>query len=123
MKRLIVLAALISFAGCTTLRPIEGTANELQSRINAGGLLTAGDRVSIVTADAKRHVFRVRIIKDSLIDGTKDRVSVDQIVSVQKRKFSRAKTFLLVGCGIAFTGFIVYAAAHAAPAFALGGGP
>jgi uncharacterized lipoprotein YajG len=123
MKRLIVLAALISFAGCTTLQPIEGTANELQSRINAGGLLTAGDRVSIVSADAKRHIFRVRVVKDGIIEGGKDRVSVDQIVSVQKRKFSRGKTFLLVGCGVAFTGFILYAAAHAAPAFALGGGP
>jgi hypothetical protein len=123
MKRFIVMAALISFAGCTTLRPIEGTANELQDRINAGGLLTAGDRVSIVTADAKRHIFRVRVVKDGTIEGRKDRVSVDQIVSVQKRKFSRAKTFLLVGCGVVFTGFIVYAAANAAPAFALGGGP
>jgi hypothetical protein len=123
MKRFILLTALISFAGCTTLRPIDGTANELQSRINAGGLLTAGDRVSIVTADAKRHVFRVRVINDGIVEGKNDRVSVDQIVSVQKRKFSRAKTFLLVGCGLAFTGLIVYAAAHAVPEFALGGGP
>jgi hypothetical protein len=123
MKRFIVAAALISFAGCTTLRPIEGTPAELQGRIDAGGLLTRGDRVSIVTADAKTHRFRVRAISDGFLQGGEDRVPVDQIVSVQKREFSRAKTFLLVGCGIAFTGLIVYVAAHAAPAFALGAGP
>jgi hypothetical protein len=123
MKRFIVLVALMSFAGCTTLRPIEGTPTELQSRISSGGLLTRGDRVSIVTTDAKMHKFRVLVISEGIVQGRKDRVPVDQIVSVQKREFSRLKTFLLVGCGLAFTGFIIYAAANAAPAFALGAAP
>jgi hypothetical protein len=123
MKRFIVLAALMSFVGCTTLRPIEGTPTDLQSRIGSGGLLTRGDRVSIVTTDAKTHKFRVRVISEGMVQGGKDRVPVDQIVSVQKREFSRAKTWLLVGCGVAFTGLIIYAAAQAAPAFALGGAP
>jgi hypothetical protein len=123
MKRFIVLAALISFAGCTTLRPIEGTPNELQSRIGFGGLLRNGDRVSIVTTDAKTHKFRVRAISEGIVQGRQDRIPVDQIVSVQKREFSRAKTFLLVACGVAFTGLIIYAAAQAVPAFTLGGAP
>jgi hypothetical protein len=123
MKRFIVLAALMSFAGCTTLRPIERTPAELQNRIGSGGLLARGDRVSIVTADAKTHKFRVRVISEGIVQGRKDRVPVDQIVSVQKREFSRVKTTLLVGCGLAFTGFIIYAAANAMPAFALGGAP
>ena len=123
MKRIIVLAALISFAGCTSLRPVEGTPNELQSRINSGGLLTHGDRISIVTTDAKTHKFRVRVISEGIIEGRQDRLRVDQIVSLQKSEFSRVKTFLLIGCGIALTGFIIYAAAHAAPAFALGQTP
>jgi hypothetical protein len=123
MKRFIVLAALMSFAGCTTLRPIERTPAELQNRIGSGGLLARGDRVSIVTADAKTHKFRVRAISEGIVQGRKDRVPVDQIVSVQKREFSRVKTTLLVGCGLAFTGFIIYAAANAMPAFALGGAP
>jgi hypothetical protein len=126
MKRLIVLAALISFAGCTSLRPVEGTTDELQNRINSGGLLAGGDRISVVTADAKTHKFRVRVIREGMIEGRMDiaggtdRVPVDQIVSLQKREFSRTKTWLLIGCGVAFTAFIIYAAAHAAPAFALG---
>jgi hypothetical protein len=123
MKRFTVLVALISFAGCTTLRPIEGTPAQLQSRIGAGGLLTKGDRVAIVTADAKTHKFRVRVIGEGIVQGREERVPVDQIVSVQRREFSHAKTVLLVGCGLAFTGLIIYVAAHAVPSFALGGGP
>jgi hypothetical protein len=122
MKRFLLLAALISFAGCTTLRPIEGTPSELQRRIGSAGLLTKGDRVSIVTADAKTHKFRVRGMNEGILQGGKDRVPVGQIVSVQRREFSRAKTLLLVGCGVAVTSLIIYAAAHAVPAFALGGG-
>jgi hypothetical protein len=120
MKRIIVLAALICFTGCTSLRPVEGTANELQGRINSGGLLVRGDRISVVTTDAKTHKFRVHVISEGVIEGRTDRVPVDQIVSLQRREFSRTKTWLLIGCGVALTGFIIYAAANAAPAFALG---
>jgi hypothetical protein len=120
MKRIIVLAALFGFVGCTSLRPVEGTSTELQSRINSGALLTRGDRISVVTTDAKTHQFRVRAISEGAIEGSRDRVPVDQIVSLQKREFSRTKTFLLIGCGVAVTGFIIYAAAQAVPAFALG---
>jgi hypothetical protein len=123
MKCLCLLAALMAFAGCTTLRPIQGTPAELQSRISSSGLLTRGDRVSIVTIDAKTHKFRVHAISEGIVQGSKDRVPVEQIVSVQRREFSAAKTFVLAGCGLAFAGLIIYAAAHAAPAFALGGGP
>jgi hypothetical protein len=120
MKRFIVLVALISFAACTSFRPVEGTANQLQSRINSGASLRRGDRISAVTSDAKPHKFRVRFISDGIIAGRTDRVPVDQIVSLQKREFSPTKTWLLIGCGFALTGFIIYAAAHAMPAFALG---
>jgi hypothetical protein len=122
MRRLIVLAALISLAACTTLRPIEGSPNDLQSRIGSGGLLEAGDRVSIVTADAKTHKLRVRRISAGIIEGRKDRVPIDQIVSLQKRQFSRAKTWLLVGTGVAFTGLIIYGIANATASFAFTGG-
>jgi hypothetical protein len=120
MKRFIVLAALITFSGCTTLRPVEGTANELQSRIDSGGLLIRGDRISVVTADAKTHKLRVRFVGDGRIEGRTDSVAMNQIVSLRKREFSRTKTWLLIGCGVALTGLIIYAAANAAPAFALG---
>ena len=120
MKRLIVLAAVISCTGCTTLRPIEGTATELQQRINSGELLKPGDRVVVVTTDNHTHRFAVTAIGAGLIDGKSDSVPVDQIASLERRQFSRARTVALV-CGVVLVvaGGIVYIAAHAVPAVAL----
>jgi hypothetical protein len=120
MRRIIVLAAIISCAGCTTLRPIEGTSTELQQRIDSGELLKAGDRVVIVTTDNKTHRFAVTGIAAGLIEGKADSVPVDQVVSLERRQFSRAKTLALV-CGVVLMvgGVAVFVAAHTAPAFAL----
>jgi len=120
MKRLIVLAAVISCTGCTTLRPIEGTATELQQRINSGELLKPGDRVVVVTTDKHTHRFAVTAIGAGLIEGKADSIPVDQIASLERRQFNRARTVALV-CGVVLVvaGGIVYIAAHAAPAFAL----
>src|ERR1700691_4665468 len=48
MRRFILLITLISFEGCTTLRPIDGNSGELQERINSAGLL----KVAIAAAHA-----------------------------------------------------------------------
>jgi hypothetical protein len=120
MKRFVALIAAISLAGCTTLRPIEGTSTELQQRISAGELLKAGDRVSIVTTDAKTHRFSVTGISAGLIEGKADSVPVDQVASLEKRQFSRAKTLALVaGVVLVVAGGVAIAAANAVPAFAL----
>src|ERR1022692_3201782 len=87
MKRFIVLVAVISCAGCTTLQPIVGTSTELQQRISSGELLKAGDRVSIVTADAKTHTLAVREITAGVIVGKADTIPVEQVVSLEKRQF------------------------------------
>jgi hypothetical protein len=123
MKRFTVYAAIIGLAGCTTLQPIEGTANELQGRISSGGLLEVGDRVSIVTSDDRTHEFRIRAISDGHLQGASDSVTVAEVTTLQKREFSRGKTFLLVGGIVLGVGLVLYAAAQAAPAFALGRTP
>lgn len=120
MKRFIVLVAVISCAGCTTLQPIVGTSTELQQRISSGELLKAGDRVSIVTADAKTHTLAVREITAGVIVGKTDTIPVEQVVSLEKRQFSRAKTVaLVVGVILVVGGGVAILAAHSAPAFAL----
>lgn len=120
MRRIIVLVAIISCTGCTTLRPIEGTSTELQQRINSGQLLKAGDRVEIVTTDDHTHRFAVTKIDAGLIEGKAESIQVNQIVSLERRQFSRTRTLLLIGCvAIVVGGVVVVVAAHTAPAFAL----
>jgi len=120
MKRIIVLAAVISCTGCTTLRPVEGTSTELQQRINSGQLLKVGDRVEIVTTNHEMHRFAVTRIDAGHIEGKAESIQVGQILSLEKRQFSRARTLILIGCvAIVVGGVVAIAAAHTAPAFAL----
>jgi hypothetical protein len=123
MRRFTPFAATILVAGCTTLQPMEGTPNELQARISSGGLLEVGDRVSIVTDDYQTHEFRIRAIRDGVIDGKSDSVRVAHAIFVEKRQFSRAKTLLLVGGVVSGLSLVLYAAAQATPAFALSAAP
>lgn len=117
MRAVILLTIIIINAGCTTLRPIEGNPAELQQRLRAGELLEPGDRVLIVSSDQKSHRFRVTSMGPSEIVGKKDSVAVAEVVSLQKRQFSRGKTIALVagiagGCAVA--GLFIYAATHIA---------
>lgn len=120
MRVSILAAAILLNAGCTTLRPIEGTAAELQQRINSGELLKPGDRVLITTSDEKAHRFAVTAMSAGNIEGKNGSVPVDQVVGLQKRQFSRGKTIALVAgiAGGVALGAFIYAIAHVAPAFA-----
>lgn len=115
MKVLSYLAALSFIAGCTSLRPIDGSPAELQQRIAAGDLLKTGDRILITTSDAKTHRLTVASIDAELIQGRSESVPVAQVTNVKKRQFSRAKTTALV-IGIALAGTVIglgaYAASH-----------
>jgi len=120
MQRLILLITLISFAGCTTLRPIAGTSSNLQERINSAQLLKAGDRVLIVTTDGTNHAFRITEVGSGVIKGRGTAIPVDQVASVEKREFSTGKTVALVALSLlAVAGLAAVAAAHAVPAAAL----
>jgi hypothetical protein len=119
MKRFIVLVVVVNLVACTTLRPIDGTTTELQQHISSGEVLRAGDRVLIVTKDSKTHRFTITAITADLIVGKTDSVPVDQVVSVEKREFSRAKTLLLIGGFAVVVGGAVFIAGQIAPTFAL----
>ena len=80
-----------------TLRPIDGTSTELRQRLASGELLKAGNRVSIVTTDHKRHQFVVTGIDAGRIEGRTDSVPEDEAVSLRKRQVSRGETLALVG--------------------------
>lgn len=112
----------ISQAGCTSLQPIAGTPPELQQRIAVRALLEPGDRVLIVTTDGTKHEFTVTAAGPNGIEGKNESVAVDQIASVQKRRFSVARTVWLgVAVGVVVVWGIV-AAARASPPVSFYGG-
>ena len=120
MKRILVFAVIITCVGCTSLRPIAGTPAELRQRINSGEMLRAGDRVSIETTDLKMHEFVITGLTPGIIEGKKTSISVDQIILLEKREYSPAKTWALVGAVVLVVGGVAaYVAAHIVPAVAL----
>jgi hypothetical protein len=115
MLRFSLIVVIIICTGCTTLRPIEGSPVELRQRINSGGLLKPGDRVVIVASDGRAHRFLIKSIDAGLIRGRSESVPIEQVVSLQQRQFSRAKTAaLVIGIGLACSviGLAAYAATH-----------
>lgn len=117
----LLTSVLVSCAGCTTLRPIEGSPADLRQRISSGELLKTGDRILVVTTDQKEHRFTVRSVGAGLIDGPAESIPIEQISALEKRQFSRGKTIALVGglMGGAALGLIVYGLAEYAGALAL----
>jgi hypothetical protein len=92
MKFFTALALIIAVAGCTTMRPIDGSPIELQQFINSGELLKPGDRVRIVTADEKTHRFAIIKVEAGLIVGSNESVPVDQVMCVEKRQFEKIES-------------------------------
>ena len=83
MKCFTACALIIALAGCTTLRPIDGSPKELQQCINSGALLKPGDRTRIVTADEKVHRFAITKVEAGLIVGPNESVPVDEVISLE----------------------------------------
>ena len=120
MQRLIVAVMVIALAGCSTLRPVAGTAPELQERIASGAVLKPGDRVRITTADSHIYEFAVTAIRDDAIEGKGVAVPLAQVATVKKRYTSTGKTALLVGV-IVLAGLGTAAATAGPPKINLGG--
>jgi len=108
---LLLLAVAVSCLGCTSLRTIPGTPEELRARINSGQLLKPGDRVLIVTTDQNTHRFVVTGVAAGVITGRTDSVPVAQVAALEKRGPDAGKTAELVG-GI-LLGFVLVGSAIA----------
>ena len=110
LKRFTVLGLIICLIGCTTLQPVTGNPDTLQQRIASGQLLKRGDDVIIRTTDGRTHVFSVRSVSASTIDGKNESISIDQVALVQKRKLNVGETALAVGLGVVVVAAVVVVA-------------
>jgi hypothetical protein len=89
MKGIMVSLLFFIVSGCATLRPVDGTPVELRQSITAGELLQSGDRVRIVTEDAKSHRLTVITVEAGLIVGRNKSVPVDQVKYLEIRQSSK----------------------------------
>jgi hypothetical protein len=86
-------------AACTTFKPTAASTEQIQRLIQTERLLSPGDRVRLVTRDAREHDFRISVIDldESLVIGANDAVHISEIVRLEKRGMSWLKTGLLIG--------------------------
>ena len=111
--RLVSLLVIISLIGCTSLRPIEATPEELQQRIRQEDIVEVGDRVRIFTADEKEHRFLVTAVDADEVRGKDVSVPIDSIVALQTRGISIGRTALLAGGVVGVMLFVLVAVAPA----------
>lgn len=113
MKRLLLLFIFLGASGCTTLKPVEMPAEQLQGRISAGEILKVGDSVKIVTTDGSVHKLKLTAVTADYIEGKGIRIPVDDVVAVEAREFSGGKTTALAAGGFAIA-YVIAAAVAAA---------
>lgn len=98
--RLVALTALaLLVSGCMSMRSVEQPAGAIQLEIRSEGLLTAGDKVRIVTADGTVHEFRVDAVdlEAGMITGENADIEIGSVATLEKKTFSAWKTGLLAG--------------------------
>ena len=115
----IVCILMLVLAGCTSLKPVELSPQELHAEIKQNQVVHVGDQIKVATSDGKTYKFKVTAITAKHISGENEQVEIEQIVALETREFSGGKTILLAGGA-----YLVYIVALvlAAPAIILGGG-
>ena len=113
---------ILSNVACTTLEPVDVQADDLQQQIRAGTLVSAGDRVRLVTADETVHKFRVTEVNldEDTVTGRNTGVPIGDIVALETQEVSVGRTALLTG-GVGI-GLAMLIAIAIAPAVILSGG-
>ncbi len=103
MVRTLVVTILFGclLSGCSTTKPVDMPADELQQRLSAGEILSSGDKVKIQTADGQSHSFKVSAVTEQAVLGKGVEIAIDDIVGVATREFSGGKTAALAGGSVA----------------------
>jgi hypothetical protein len=97
MKVISTLILVLMIAGCTTLKLVELSPDQLQDLVPAGKIIKVGDSVVLTTTDGNQHKFKVTSITTSHVMGKNVEVSIADIVAVGKREPSTIKTVAVVG--------------------------
>ncbi len=110
--KIAALVAVMALTACTSLQEVPLSSEELQARIRAGGLVEAGDRVSLRTADGRELVMEVvEMTRDSL-RGDSAEVAIDDIIMLRTERIDPVRS-----AGAAAGGAVIIYVAGAVIAF------
>jgi len=99
MRPVTLTAFAVLMCGCTSMWPVEESAETIRGQITSGELLTPGDEVRIIAASGRVHEFKVTEIDRAAgtVAGKEEAVDIASIVALEKRGLSPIKTGILVG--------------------------
>ncbi len=102
MRTTALIATLaILLGGCSSLKPLDLTAEEVREQVRAGEIARPGERVSVTTEDGRTHEFKVVEVTDHAVRGDDADVPIDTIVSLRTRQTDPARTALTVAGAVA----------------------
>ena len=114
MKIILPIIVLFAVCGCSTLKTVDMSPEQLRDQISRGEIVKAGDSVRIVTIDGETYKFRVTAITSDQISGKDTTVPIANIVALETRVFSGGKTAALTAGSVVLLYVIAAAAASAA---------
>lgn len=106
-KFISVFLVILLMSGCSTVKPVEMTPEQVQQKISAGELVAAGDKVKIATSDGEVYDFKVTAVTDQQILGDDINIPIDTVVAIETREFSAGKTAALAGGTVVLWAVIV----------------
>ncbi len=100
MKFVSMMMIILLASGCTTLKPVEMSPEQLHEQISTGDVIKVGDSVKVVTADGAISKFKITAITAEHISGKDTELRIEDIVAVETREFSGGKTTALAVGGV-----------------------
>ncbi len=110
--KVVVVVAILTLTGCTSLQDVGLSSQELQARIRAGELVEAGDRVALRTADGRDFVMKVVEVNRESLRGDAAEVLIDDIVMLRVERIDPMRS-----AGAAAGGAVIVYVAGAVIAF------
>lgn len=100
--------AVVALHGCTTAQKVHQPPDALRENIRSGDLVGPGDRIAVVTVTEGEQTFVVTDIDQDTIFGDGIEVPIDEVVALEKRRISAARTGLAVYGGLALVPYAIW---------------
>jgi len=109
MKLLMTIFILLIASGCTTMKSVELSPEQLHGQIYAGDITQLGNNVKIITSDGMHYKFKVTAITENSIVGENVNIPIMDIVAIETREFSSGKTTALITAGVVISTWFILA--------------
>ena len=106
-KFISVSLVILLMTGCSTVKPVEMTQEEVQQKISAGELIAVGDNVKVATTDGEVYDFKVTNVTNQQILGDDVEIPIGEVVAIETKEFSVGKTAALAGGTVVLWAIIV----------------